>query len=986
MCATLFGRMPLTLVTGPANAEKAGLVLGAFRARLDEQPLLVVPTRADVEHYRRELAGSGAVFGVRVLTFGGLMGEIGSRAGVRARGLGPLARERVAAAAIAAARLDRLAASAATPGFARAFLGLVDELEERRIEPGRWYAALRAWAATAPGQAAYAEELGVLYGAFRDRLARLGRTDRTLRDLAALDALRTEPARWGRAPVFLYGFDDLRPVQLDAVETLAVHAGADVLVSLTFERGRTAFAGRGATFHDLAALGAEHVELGPADADARPALRHLERTLFEEDDPAGAQRPEAGGAVLLLEGGGERAELELVAAHVARLLAVGGLAPEEIAVVLRSPGERAALVERVFGELGVPVAVDRRLAAGQTALGRGLVALLRCALAGGSADDVLAWLRTPGKLTRPELADRLEARTRREGAASAAAARALWEAEHPDFVLHELDHLAAARARGPGALLDRLATELAALFSAPHRGRAAVLTGPEALDGRVAAELRRALRELRELAALDPALAPAPAELARLLAEHEVRVGEPRAAGAVAVTTPLAVRARRVRALLLCGLTEGAFPRPGRPEPFLADADRRALNAASGLRLALREDTLARERVLLYHAVSRPTELLALSWPAAGDDGEPLVRSLFVDDVLDRLDPAVAASVQRRPLGAVGFASELAPSEEQLRRARLAAGPPALPAPLGSLRDAGVLAALEERRAWSASALEAYAGCPVKWFVERVLRPRRFEPDPEPLVRGEVAHRVLEEALRRLADAGGRLEPARLEEARALVHAALPRHAAALPISVNPERLRSQLRRLEADLVRYLEHAAHAGSALVPARFELRFGGPDDELAPAPLAAGELPLQGRIDRVDVAPDGAEAVVYDYKGASAPPHARWLKEAKLQVGLYVLALEHVLGLEAAGGLYQPLAGTEPRPRGALRADADPGLAVVRGDRLDAAAFAALLDAVLDAALAAVRGIRAGTLTARPQTCAWKGGCAYPSICRCERASA
>ena len=83
MCATLSGRMPLTLVTGPANAQKAGLVLGAFRARLDEQPLLVVPTRADVEHYRRELAGSGAVFGVRVLTFGGLMGEIGSRAGVR---------------------------------------------------------------------------------------------------------------------------------------------------------------------------------------------------------------------------------------------------------------------------------------------------------------------------------------------------------------------------------------------------------------------------------------------------------------------------------------------------------------------------------------------------------------------------------------------------------------------------------------------------------------------------------------------------------------------------------------------------------------------------------------------------------------------------------------------------------------------------------------------------------------------------------------
>ena len=48
--------MPLTLITGPANAEKAGFVLGAYRAALDEEPILVVPTFADVDHYRRELA------------------------------------------------------------------------------------------------------------------------------------------------------------------------------------------------------------------------------------------------------------------------------------------------------------------------------------------------------------------------------------------------------------------------------------------------------------------------------------------------------------------------------------------------------------------------------------------------------------------------------------------------------------------------------------------------------------------------------------------------------------------------------------------------------------------------------------------------------------------------------------------------------------------------------------------------------------------
>jgi ATP-dependent helicase/DNAse subunit B len=978
--------MPLTLVTGPANAEKAGHVLAAYRAALDREPLLVVPTSADVERYRRELASEGAVFGVQVVRFGRLEGEIARRSGIAGRPLGTLGRERVAAAALAGTRLDRLSASAATPGFLPAFLRLVDELEEHRIAPGRWYAALRAWAGQAPAQAAYAEELGALYGAYRDALERLGRPDARLHALAALDALRVEPARWGGTPVFLYGFDDLTPLQRDAVETLAVHCRADVMLSLTYEPGRAAFAGRGATFQELLALGAEHVALeARADHYASLGLHDLERSLFE----TGAAPFDPGGGVVLLEGGGERAELELVAAHVARLIREEDLAPGEIAVVLRSPEDHAPLLSDVFGAAGVPIALSRRIAAGHTALGRGLLGLLRCALLGGTADDLLAWLRTPGKLERPALADRLEADARRSGARTAAEARALWEDAHPGFALSELDRVASAHRRGPAALCERLAAEAAALFAAPWRGRAPVLTGADALDARVAGALRAALGELGALAERAPALAPGPAELARALADVEVYAddaGRAGAPGAVEVTSPDRIRARRVRALYLCGLQEGVFPRPGRPEPFLGDAERTALNAASGLRLALREDTLAVERFYFYAAASRPTDVLALSWHAADDEGDPRVRSLFVDDVLDLLDPE--PEVVRRPLGAAGFDAALAPTERELLRARLAAQGVArrrAPAPIAPLRDAAVLASLRERETWSASALEAWTGCPVKWFVDRLLSPEDLAPDPEPLLRGELAHRVLEEAMRDLVAEGGGLTPERLDEAKRHLHSALERHAAQARISVNPERLRAAVRRLEADLVRYVEHAAHAGSELQPAHFELRFGGEEDDLPAAPLAGGELRLAGRIDRVDTAPgSGArEAIVYDYKGRSAPPsQAKWLAEAKLQIGLYMLAVPHLLELEAVGGLYQPLGAEDARPRGLLRDDADAGLDAVRNDRVDEAAFDARLQEVLDAALEAVRGIRSGALEPRPDTCAWNGGCAHPSICRCE----
>jgi ATP-dependent helicase/DNAse subunit B len=972
--------MPLTLVTGPANAEKAGHVLAAYRAALPREPLLVVPTAADVEHYRRELAEAGAVFGVRVLRFAWLEREIARRAGVTGRPLGALARERVAAAAVARARLERLAASAATPGFLPAFLGLIDELEEQRVEPGRWYAALRAWAAQDPAQAAYAEELGALYGAYRDALARLGRRDARLHAVAALDALRLDPARWGGAPVFLYGFDDLEPLQRDAVETLAVRCGADVMVSLTYEPGRAAFAGRGATFQELLALGPDHVALFARDEHyAGLALHDVERGLFE----TGAPRTDPGGAVELLEGGGERAELELVAARVASLIRDEGFAPGDVAVVLRTPGDHAPLVADVFASAGVPVALDRRAPAGHTALGRGLVGLLRCALPDGSADDLLAWLRTPGKLEQPALADRLEADARRSGARTAAAARALWEQARPGFPLDELDRVAAAAGRGPAALYERLAAEAAALFAAPCKGRAPVLAGPEALDARVAGALRAALGELGAVAERDTGLAPRPADLARALEAVEIRTGDRAHPGVVEVTSPDRIRARRVRALFVCGLQEGAFPRPGRPEPFLGDAERRALNAASGLRLALREDQLDVERFFFYTAVSRPTDVLGLSWHAADDEGEPAVRSLFVDDVLDLLDPV--PEVLRRPLGAAGFEGPLAPSERERLRAQLAAEGAARrrpPAPIAPLSDGAVLDELRARETWSASALEAWTGCPVKWFVDRLLAPEVLAPDPEPLLRGELAHTVLEDALRALAAGGAGLTPERLDEAKRHLHAAMERHAADARISVNPERLRSALRRLEADLVRYLDHAAHAGSAMVPGHFELRFGGARDELPAVPLAGGELRLTGRIDRVDVSPDGGEAIVYDYKGRSAPPAAKWLATAKLQIGLYMLALPHLLEIEAVGGLYQPLGAEDARPRGLLRADADPGLSAVATDRLDPGAYEERLDEVLAAALEAVRGIRSGALVPRPDSCAWNGGCAHPSICRCE----
>ncbi|HXW58294.1 MAG TPA: hypothetical protein VEJ23_02325, partial [Solirubrobacteraceae bacterium] len=690
--------MPITLITGPANAGKAQVAIEAMRSHLarGEEPLFVVPTRADVEHYRRELAGDGALMGGRVQRFGDLVGELAELAGADTPLLGAAARDRVLATA--AQRALGREPTRGGGGLVEAAGELVAELRLRRISPARLDDALCRWEAAGTPACG----LGELYRAYDRALAHVGCVDVEQRAVAALDALRRRPARWNGTPVVVYGFDDFDPLQLDVIETLGVVIDAPLTVSLTFEGGRVAFAGRAATYQALAPLATEHVELealatyyAPA---AREALAHLERSLFEQA-PA---RADHGGAVRLLEGAGERSEIELVAREI-RALLDGGMAADEIAVVARLDGPAYDVVEDVFASHAIPFALERRRGLRETATGRALLGLLRCAGADGELEDLLSFLRAPGVLSRPELADELEAFARRSGALSASAAQAAWEQRR--WTLEAIGHMRQAGERGPAALIERARRELLWLFCRPRAGRAELLADDELDEARALRACTQALAELAELARRAPRLAPEdPAQLASALEGVTLFSGDAPGAGAVAVLEPLALRARRVRALFVCRLQEGLFPRAARERGLLADEERRSLAEASGLRLGLREDAVAAERYLFYAAVSRAEELLVLSWHAADDDGTPGTRSLFVDDLCEAF--AETLWTERAPQPSPGVAA-------QTRGEGLPAG---IDAP-AALVDDEALASLLARPVWSASSLEAWISCPVRWLV-----------------------------------------------------------------------------------------------------------------------------------------------------------------------------------------------------------------------------------------------------------------------------
>lgn len=539
--------------------------------------------------------------------------------------------------------------------------------------------------------------------------------------------------------------------------------------------------------------------------------------------------------------------------------------------------------------------------------------------------------------------------------------------------------------RGPIALIDRAERELQWLFCAPRRRTASVLDADELDEAQALSTGRRALGELRELARIAPDLVPAESQdLAAWLERLDIVSGATAGSGsstpAVAVVDPLSLRARRVRALFVCGLQEGVFPARARPQPFLAEEERRRLAETSGLVLGERMDALAAERYLLYAIASRPEELLVLSWHVADDDGEPTARSLFVDDVCDLFAAGSLKQLARRPTAA---AQDVAPPAEPR------------PARSGHLTDERLLDNLRAH-VWSASSLEVWISCPVRWFVERLLRPGAIDPDPEPFARGGLAHAALKDTLEGLARERGsaRLTPSSLPLARELLRTALADNEPAYPLSVAPERVPGTRRRLHADLERYLDYAAEAHSPLEPTALELGFGftaadpraGAGERGGASELPAFELGdgvrLRGRIDRVDTGGMG-QAVVYDYKGRAAPGAARWISEGSLQVALYMRAVEGLLGLHAVGGFYQPLAGADLRARGVLDEDGRVELECVRGEAREHEQVRELLDEAVALALTAAGQAARGELEPRPQTCAYGGGCMYPTICRCER---
>jgi CRISPR/Cas system-associated exonuclease Cas4 (RecB family) len=241
----------------------------------------------------------------------------------------------------------------------------------------------------------------------------------------------------------------------------------------------------------------------------------------------------------------------------------------------------------------------------------------------------------------------------------------------------------------------------------------------------------------------------------------------------------------------------------------------------------------------------------------------------------------------------------------------------------GIIDDKEIIGRINEGRdtkGFSATMLETYCKCPMKYYLSYVLRlhPIGGMEDTEVLRIGNLAHEALFRFYHSRTERGEGMVSD--DEDLAVVKAELrglcmkddfetsAQEAAGMRSLIGDDNMNGALGtfvdfQAEIDRPRW-----------TPSYLELGFGikavpgdtDPRSTDAPVSLSIGgmDLTIRGKVDRVDTDVKG-NFVIIDYKTGSAPKKENMAKGYNMQLPLYMMACEKLLGLKAAGGAYYQL---------------------------------------------------------------------------------
>jgi hypothetical protein len=429
-----------------------------------------------------------------------------------------------------------------------------------------------------------------------------------------------------------------------------------------------------------------------------------------------------------------------------------------------------------------------------------------------------------------------------------------------------------------------------------------------------------------------------------------------------------AARALSFEAVFVPGLAEKMFPRKIVEEPILLDRAR----AKIGANLATNQTRLEGERLALLLAVGAAEQRVFFSFPHIDlDQARPRVPSFYALEVLraaegrlpdfaefkrraetaapTRLgwpapsDPATAIDDAEHDLailsdlmalsdagaGRARYLVDVNPYLSRALRSRWYRWSRRWQATDGLVDQSDVARTIMSRhalaaRSYSPTALQNYARCPYRFFLQAVhrLSPREMPvmiDEIDPLQRGSLIHDVQFELFARLRN-GNLLpvRPANLDRARQLLEEILTEVAAQHEDDLSPAIDRvweNGVAEIRADLREWLRRTSEDGSGFVPRHFELSFGlghrferrqaDPRSVADAIQLDCG-IRLRGSIDLVERHPNGLLRIT-DHKSGKFDGNFRQVINGgqTLQPVLYALAAEKLFageGIVSEGCLY------------------------------------------------------------------------------------
>jgi ATP-dependent helicase/DNAse subunit B len=873
------------LLLGEPGSGKTTAILNEIRAafrRGDSSFRLLVPTATMAEHLRHLLAREGlAVRPSAIQTLAAFLEDLVPGVSVVSSAI----LSRLTARAIQASRPAAFETLLDSPGFASALTRALEDLANAGCDALQW-SALRGMNVVSGG---VAQAIGEVYEGLERELAAGGFSLRAAQ-LARAAAPKSAPPP-GFRRVFWDGFFTFSRYELEVVRALAAH---------------------GETWVAL-----------PEWPGARDAIETLKQSGFREHRFTVLRKQPASFAI-------EAPTLDDEAEDIARRIreeAARGRPWREMAVVLRDAETYVPLLRTTFARFGIPgrFYFARPLLSHPAA--RLLVNSVEALLSGWDHDLTLrALLSEVTPAGRCPEAGRFENKVR-EGLPAKGLA-ALRGGAVPAII----DAISKLAAWEPWASESVPPAEWAARLL-DYETLVAVPGSNEVLLSRERAAALAAVRQaLGEAASLLPAqpitLAAFWSEALPILSASALRPADYRR-DTVAVIDVHEARQWELPVVFVCGLLEGEFPRAAGPDPILGEETRLRLNRA-GIPLATRADRDQEEHFLFKFALTRATETLHLSWPAANESGEPNLRSFALDAApfdLAKPQPSHARKVRLRPTRTVNL----------------------LPRP--AILDDNLLNALRARYlTLRATGIESFLQCPYQFFARTTLGIQPLPPTPSerltPLVEGILIHSVIAAWHRN----GGRLPEIFDREWQRT----LRRHRI-------PEGYRTEFSRalIERSLRFYEEKCG-----LEPG-WEVH---PEQDIT---LDLDGVTILGRIDRYDTNEAG-QCAVYDFKFSGKSSLRN--REKKQEAGLFI-----------QGGLYSAAlrqAGLTPisfRYIG-LRGDTNWGVPVEGAD------LTALIGESLRISGDAAFRIRQGEIAVRPadpDACQY---CEFLTACRVAEAAA